>query len=168
MTLRLILTRHAKSSWGDPEQPDHARPLNDRGRRSADRIGRWLAENGHAPKVACLSTALRAVETWEGIAPRLGGKVDEVWDKSLYHSSPETMLSVLWRQAPETVILIAHNPGMGSLAQLLAEDPPQRAEFDYFPTCATLILDFDAESWAGIEPLGGRVVDFIVPRDLTD
>ncbi|MFO7771937.1 MAG: histidine phosphatase family protein, partial [Roseovarius gahaiensis] len=35
MTRRLILMRHAKSSWGDPAQPDHARPLNSRGQRSA-------------------------------------------------------------------------------------------------------------------------------------
>jgi phosphohistidine phosphatase len=44
VTLTLILTRHAKSDWGSPALPDYDRPLNDRGRRSAPVLGRWLAE----------------------------------------------------------------------------------------------------------------------------
>ena len=40
---RLILMRHAKSSWADPSQRDLDRPLNKRGRRSAG-AGRRLDE----------------------------------------------------------------------------------------------------------------------------
>ena len=166
MTRRLILTRHAKSDW-HTDLADHDRPLNARGHRSAAAIGRWLAERGHVPDVACLSTAQRVVETWDGIAPRLGRDVDVVWDRALYHSSPDTMLDTLSQQSANTVMLIAHNPGMGSLAPLLAEEPPQSHAFDRFPTCATLVMDFDRDDWR-IEPLTGRVVDFVVPRDLTD
>ena len=36
---RLILTRHAKSSWDDPTITDHDRPLNGRGRRAALELG---------------------------------------------------------------------------------------------------------------------------------
>lgn len=36
---RLILTRHAKSSWDDPMTPDHDRPLNDRGKAAAADLG---------------------------------------------------------------------------------------------------------------------------------
>ena len=43
---RLILTRHAKSSWDDPAMPDHDRPLNDRGRAAAVQLGVWLASRG--------------------------------------------------------------------------------------------------------------------------
>ena len=163
---RLILTRHAKSDWQDGLS-DHDRTLNDRGHESAAAIGRWLAENGYVPDVACLSTAQRVVETWEEIAPRLGAEVSVSWNRELYLSSPDTLLTKLAEQTAHTVIMIAHNPGMGSLAQLLAEEPPQREAFDRFPTCATLVMDFDADDWQ-IEPLTGRVVDFVVPRDLTD
>ncbi|MCP4818173.1 MAG: histidine phosphatase family protein, partial [Shimia sp.] len=49
MTLKLILMRHAKSSWDDPLQSDHERSLNRRGRASAPAIGKWLSENGFHP-----------------------------------------------------------------------------------------------------------------------
>ena len=39
MTKRLILIRHAKSSWDDPFGDDHARILNTRGQASAAAIG---------------------------------------------------------------------------------------------------------------------------------
>ena len=167
MSLRLILTRHAKSAWGDPDLADHDRPLNERGHTSAAAIGRWLAAEGYRPDLALLSTARRVVETWEGICPRLPAEPTAAWEASLYHSSPETMLDALAGHEAPCIQIIAHNPGMASLAQLLAEEPPQRKEFDYFPTCATLVMDFDADEWSGIEPLKGRVVDFVVPRDLT-
>ena len=50
MTLQLLLIRHAKSEWGGPALPDHERPLNERGRRDAPRMGRWIAEQGLAPE----------------------------------------------------------------------------------------------------------------------
>ena len=34
----LLLLRHAKSSWADPGQPDFERPLNERGRQTAQVI----------------------------------------------------------------------------------------------------------------------------------
>ena len=36
---RLILTRHAKSSWDDPLMNDHDRPLNERGKMAAADLG---------------------------------------------------------------------------------------------------------------------------------
>ena len=69
---RLILTRHATSSWDDPMMPDHDRPLNARGRHSCAVIGDWLTSRGLAPQEVLCSDAVRTVETWERIAPHLG------------------------------------------------------------------------------------------------
>ncbi len=168
MSLRLILTRHAKSDWGDAETPDHDRPLNARGRRSAGAIGGWLSRKGYVPGAALLSTATRVRETWDEISTALDHEVAVTWKRQLYLSSPEEILDILIDRTESCVILLAHNPGLGSLAQWLAEEPPQRGEFDRFPTCATLVMDFDAPDWGAIGPLTGRVVDFVVPRDLTD
>ena len=68
MTLRLILTRHAKSSWASPTMDDHARPLNRRGESSAKAIGAWLAAQGYVPELALVSSATRTRETWALIA----------------------------------------------------------------------------------------------------
>ncbi|MGR3493424.1 MAG: SixA phosphatase family protein, partial [Shimia sp.] len=46
---RLILMRHAKSSWDHPDLTDHDRPLNERGREAAVRVGGWLRDQGWLP-----------------------------------------------------------------------------------------------------------------------
>ena len=66
--MRLILIRHAKSSWANPGQGDHARPLNPRGRRAATAIGGWLADKGYVPDLILCSDAQRTRETTAGTA----------------------------------------------------------------------------------------------------
>ena len=65
---RLILTRHAKSSWDDPLMSDHDRPLNARGIAAARELGDFLASRGYDPEEVLCSTALRTRETWDGVA----------------------------------------------------------------------------------------------------
>ena len=65
-------------------------------------------------------------------------------------------------------MIVGHNPGIGSLAAGLLADRPAHADFCRYPTLATLIADFDIDDWAKLVPSTGRVVAFIVPRDLTD
>ena len=64
MTLRLILMRHAKSSWNKPVS-DHERELNGRGRASARAMGNWLRENDFLPKEALISSSERTRETFK-------------------------------------------------------------------------------------------------------
>ena len=52
---RLILMRHAKSSWATPGQDDHARPLNGRGKVSARVLGEWLTHHGYIPDLTLSS-----------------------------------------------------------------------------------------------------------------
>ena len=49
MDRRLIVMRHAKSSWSDPAATDHERPLNDRGRHDAPRVAARLANCNGSP-----------------------------------------------------------------------------------------------------------------------
>ena len=80
---RLILMRHAKSSWADPGQRDFDRPLNARGVRSAPLLGAWLRERGHVPDAALVSTARRTRETWAGLG------LDDVPDDNLFNARIE-------------------------------------------------------------------------------
>ena len=57
MARRLIVMRHAKSSWKNPKLRDHQRPLNKRGRRDAPRVARALRKAGWVPD-AVLSSVL--------------------------------------------------------------------------------------------------------------
>jgi phosphohistidine phosphatase len=163
MSLRLILMRHAKSDWGDPLQSDHARPLNDRGRRSARAMGDWLREQGVAPALTLSSDARRTQETVEGVG--FGGQIR--WDRALYHTSPDTMLRVLRGAEDATCVLRGgHNPGIADFAAGLLQTKPVHPRFYDYPTCATLIADFDIATWQELRLGTGTPVAFAIPREV--
>ena len=164
MSLTLILIRHAKSAY--PSGPDHDRPLNDRGRRQAPPIGRWLAEKGWAPDLALVSTAARAQETWEGVAKGLGAEVPREDLRALYHAPPQAMRDALAGREARTIALVAHNPGMAELAAKVARTAPDHPRFYDYPTGATLVVRFDGEDWARAARGAGEVLGFTIPADL--
>jgi len=168
MTLRLILTRHAKSSWDDPTIEDHDRALNARGTRAATAIGEWLEDHNYCPDTVYSSTARRTAETWAQIA-RFCNKDSEVqFTSALYLASPDRMLTILQGCRSNSVMLLGHNPGMAMLAAELVQTAPNHPKFAQYPSAATTVLSFEADSWADITFHTGRVESFIVPRDLTD
>lgn len=166
MSLILILTRHAKSDWGDPALADHDRPLNARGRRDAPRIGAWLLEKGYLPDRVSVSSARRAQETWEGIAPAFGGKPKVNTVKKLYHASPETLLAHTRGSHAATHLIIGHNPGIAGFAERLLFSAPRHPRFADFPTCATLVVECDESDWRDVQWGTGQVLDFVTPHDL--
>lgn len=166
MTCRLILIRHAKSSWDDPMADDHARVLNGRGRASATAIGGWLAAKSYLPEVVLCSDAARTAETLALILPELPNKPKVQFRGGLYHASPDHMLEVLQRQTAGTIALVAHNPGIGALACGLVAARPDNPDFARYPTAATAVIDFDVDTWAQVRPAQGVLVDFTTPRAL--
>lgn len=168
MSRRLILIRHAKSDWDDPGLDDHDRTLNARGQASAPRIGRWLAAEGLVPDAVLCSTARRTRETWDGIAHALPSPPCAEYRRDLYLAEPEALLAAIRDHDADCLAVIAHNPGIGSLAWALAEDPPDHPKFGLYPTGATLVLGFGVDHLSAVQPRGGRVEGFAVPRELSD
>ncbi|MDD7971620.1 SixA phosphatase family protein [Roseinatronobacter alkalisoli] len=166
MTLRLILTRHAKSDWDNPLDSDHMRPLNPRGQRAAPKIGRWLARNGHLPQQALVSDAARTRQTWERLSAEFPAPVPARFEAALYHAGPDMMMQILQSASADTVIMIGHNPGIAVFARMLVDSPPTHPGFTRYPTCSTVIVEFDAPDWGSVRYGSGRVAAFIVPRDL--
>ena len=159
---RLILTRHAKSSWDDPAQPDHDRPLNDRGRRSARELGDWLASRGHEPEEVLCSTAERTRETWACVAMApLEVRPPVRYEPGLYQAGPEKMLAILRTATAPTVMMIGHNPGIAELAAMLPARVPLDPDFRRYPTAATLVVDFQIGGWGELRPGEGSVMDFV-------
>ncbi len=163
---RLILTRHAKSSWDDPLTPDHERPLNERGRAAAADLGQWLASRGYVPGKVLCSDAVRTRETWERIAPALPGAPVLQLKPALYHAGPDVMLAVLRHATADTVMMIGHNPGMAEFAARIVAHASVDPDFARYPTGATLVVDFVADAWAVVGFGQGVVDDFIIPREI--
>ena len=161
---RLILTRHAKSSWDDPDMQDQDRPLNRRGRRAALELGEWLHSRGYEPDQVLCSAAQRTRETWAGIkAAPLEVTPSVEFVESLYHASPDLMLRALQTAKGDCVMMVGHNPGIGELARMLPMRAPNDPDFGRYPTAATLVLDFQVPDWADVRAGQGSVLDFFVP-----
>ncbi|MEI4488031.1 histidine phosphatase family protein [Frigidibacter sp. MR17.14] len=161
MTLRLILTRHAKSDWGTPGLDDHDRALKGRGRRAAAELGAWLAERGDPPAEVLCSTALRTRQTWE----ETGLEGTPRFVPALYHAAPEAMLAELRGATAPVVMMLGHNPGIAAFAEGMVASPPDDPEFFAYPTCATLVAEFDAATWAEVRPRTGRALGFFTPSE---
>ena len=166
--LRLILVRHAKSSWDDPLAPDHARVLNARGRDAAGRVGRWLAAEGYLPDAALVSTAVRTRETWALLSAELPRPPAPVFLDALYHAGPEIMLRCLAGAEGRSVLMLGHKPGIAAFAVWMLERTARHPRFADYPTCATLVAEFDAARWSDVAPGSGRALAFVVPRELPE
>lgn len=153
--------RHAKSSWDNLILSDIERPLNARGRASAQALGDWLRAKGLSPDAAFVSNATRTAETWD----RLGIAAPMTLRAELYHAGPETLLATLQEATGQTVLILGHNPGIAEFANRIVGTRPDHARFWDYPTGATLVADVPGD-WADLTPGTAIARDFVVPRDL--
>lgn len=164
MTRRLILIRHAKSSWGDFYADDHGRNLNDRGKGAAIALGGWLAEKTCVPDIILTSDAMRTLQTTTLLCQGMGATPAVKDVSTLYLAAPQTIIDICRTATGGSVAVVGHNPGIAMAAELLAKAAPDHPRFADYPTGATTLLDFDAADWC--VPGKGHIADFIVPRDL--
>ena len=157
----LFLIRHAKSSWGDTALPDKDRPLNDRGRRDAPKIGERLAKRDVKPDLILSSPAMRALKTAEIIAKKLDyRRKDIVVDDRLYAVEADDLLDVIHKLGDklERVMLFGHNPELTELAHRLS------SKITHMPTCAVAEFAFDAKSWSKIGKVKPAKVTLDYPK----
>jgi phosphohistidine phosphatase len=167
---RLLLLRHAKSAWPEGVE-DHDRPLGDRGRRDAPRMGAYMASTGLQPDYALVSSARRTQETWALVEQALAQPCPSRTVPSIYEAEPAAILAAI-QAAPEeseTLLVIGHNPGFENLAALLAlggdGDALTRLRTKY-PTAGLAVIVFDVETWLDVAAGAGRLEGFVTPKTL--
>lgn len=146
MERRVVLIRHAKSSWTNPLQSDYERPLNERGLHDAPMMGNRLRKQNILPDLIIASKAKRAAQTARRIAQSVGYDEREIqWEEKLYHCIPPVFEEVIEDidDAVKTVFIVAHNPGITGFADGL--DSSFRA--GNMSTCALVGICFEAEGW---------------------
>ena len=168
---RLMLLRHAKSSWDAPEMRDFDRPLNARGRHAAPLMGRHMAAHALLPDRILCSSARRTRETLAGLLPHFDKDFDIRLTRALYESSRAHYLDVIrgHGDAARHLLVVGHNPAMQEVAiDLVGAGNPQliQAIAADYPTAALAVIDFPEKSWSDIRPAGGRIVAFFRPREL--
>ena len=165
MTKRLILIRHAESSWAEPFD-DHSRTLNDRGRTSAKAIGTFLEMNNYNPDVIYCSDSARTIETTKHMNAKMRTVPKIYYLDKLYNGSLTALWKVLHNSEGNVVALVAHNPSIALFAEDVVDKAPNHPRFSDYPSCATLVCDFPTNDWAEAVASSGQVRDFIVPTGL--
>lgn len=161
----LFLMRHAKSSRKKP-LPDHDRPLKKRGRKTAERVGRQLAEEGRIPDLILSSDAQRAVET--AMKLRKGLQRDEIpirTTPSLYEADAGRIFDMIGETEEEiqSVLVIGHNPGISEAAVWASGEE----KYGWMPTGAVLGLYCTIEKWREIgKRAPARTLFYLLPKSL--
>ena len=158
---RLILMRHAEAGW-HINTDDHERPLSASGIRDAKKIGSWLKEKAYMPDEVISSTSVRTRETLSYLLL----DCPQIFERSLYLADADQMKSTLKTLLSETVILLAHNPGITELAYDLMNHEEKHENFMDFPAASTLVIDFKADRWSEVKSDSGIFVDFVMPLHL--
>lgn len=120
-TVRIHLLRHADA--GDREVwsgSDDERPLTAKGRAQSDRLGTFLASVSFKPDMVVSSPKVRAAQTAETVAERLGMKVrlDDRLGESLGVSQLEALIADLGAVRP---LLVGHDPDFTMLVEALCD-----------------------------------------------
>ena len=152
MRTRLIVMRHAKSSWSDASLDDHDRPLNKRGRRDAPRIAQELHKRMDSDRIRT-SSSKRTIETLELMEAISRNSTIDV-EPSLYHSNISTLLQAVEEvEEGKTTMILSHNPGSEILVHQLSN------RFEVMPTAAAALFEKSTDGWILTEVLHPKSLD---------
>jgi phosphohistidine phosphatase len=161
----LIVVRHAKSSWDNPELSDYNRPLNDRGKRDAPRMAKRFKEKEITLHAMVSSPAVRALATCQVFADVLGFAEDRIQTvKDLYHAGDELILKVArgLKDQPmenEVVMMFGHNPGLTEFVNNLVDE-----DIDNIPTTGVVCCKLNVEKWEDVKWGCGEMEFFDYPK----
>ena len=160
---RLIILRHAKSSWDNEDVRDHDRTLNRRGEKSAVLIGEFLEAKQGKPDLIISSTALRAQETAKLVAEKMNYDKDKiVLNSELYLAWINDILRVVSTTSNniETCMIVGHNPGLTNLINHFG------VRMDNLPTASVVCFEFNTISWDKISADNAELKWYQLARDL--
>ena len=175
--MRLLLLRHAKSSWDTPALDDHDRPLAPRGERAAPAMGAYFGGTNLRVDRIVSSTAARAWATARLFQQAFDKRIPLASRRDLYHAEAMDLLVVALEEAHSDndarIMLVGHNPAMHDLALFLCGkgEPDEvgrlRAKF---PTAALAEFDlpepFVMNGQPRLPSTAGRLLRFVRPKDL--
>lgn len=160
---RLVLIRHAKSSWKNPTLSDHDRPLNKRGQRNLEQMAPHLNQLGLRVDWVFSSSALRAQLTAEALTRVLCPQHPYQTCPELYQFSVEPLWLFI-QNAPvelKSMALVGHNPAMMELAEKLLD-----LDLENLPTCAVMEMELSINRWQDIYRGCASESYRIVPKQL--
>jgi phosphohistidine phosphatase len=143
---KLLIIRHAKSSWEDFTVSDFDRPLNDRGKRDAPMMAERIAARNITPDFVLTSPAKRARKTADLFAKALHVPTENIAEiPALYEAGISAFYEAV-AAAPvsaSTIMLVSHNPGITAFVNDLSA-----IKVDDMPTCAVFAVSCNITEWS--------------------
>lgn len=152
----VIAMRHAKTE-ATHAGGDYYRELTKRGRSDAVLAVQKMQELALTPEAIVTSSATRALQTAEIVAEQFGPGVPVIEVAELYASTAELLLAEI-RQFPDacdTVVLVAHNPGMLDLANRFIAD---EESLGHLQTSGFTVIEQKTGRWSAFAPGKARFV----------
>lgn len=162
MGKRLIIMRHAKSSWTSGAPSDHQRPLNKRGRRAAPLVGARLRDLGWIPDLVIASDSQRTRETWRYMQAELPDTVEVRFSSAFYHGGLAEITSACTPLGANvsTLLVLGHNPGWEEAVAKLS------GRWARMTTANAALLQSATDDWAKAIRTDWVLVDLLRPKEL--
>lgn len=157
---RLILLRHANSSWEDRSLRDHDRPLSRTGQADAIEVSQKLQKLGWIPELILSSDAVRTRETLKIMQEQVKGFLEaEVHFISSFYSiaamdgqTAEHLQKAICNFSRDeilTVMCMGHNRGWEEAASMFSGASIE------LKTCNAALLEATGKSWEEAFSLAG-------------
>jgi len=157
---KLILLRHAKSSWKDLSINDFDRPLNKRGNRDVSIMANEFLKKNIKLDVIISSSAKRTLDTAKVFAKALGFGSNILENDDLYEASSYEILKCINHidNIYNNVLIVCHNPGITNLANYLSD-----FLIENIPTTGIVGFSFD-DDWKEIKEKSCSFIFFDYPK----
>ncbi|MCB9988431.1 MAG: histidine phosphatase family protein [Rhodospirillales bacterium] len=147
----LYILRHAEAAFN--AESDRIRPLTDKGKSDAKTLGQRLKQAGYNLDYVLCSPARRTKETLDALALDCAA----IYPENLYNALASEIYECIQTAPPscESLLVVAHNPGVGDLVRFLT------GKMMCFAPGALARLEIKAEDWESLMPGDGHLVDVI-------
>lgn len=162
----VYIVRHGKSSWENPDLPDHFRKLLPVGEERTKKIAKHLRTKFVNPELIISSSATRALDTTKIIAKELHYPLDQININSTFYKADRDEILEMLNNLPDEVnsaMIVGHNPALTDLVNSFLEPENQIGNL---PTSAVAAFKFRTEHWEEIDTAKRHLELLATPKEL--
>jgi len=164
MSKRIIVYRHAKSSWEDLNIEDYDLNLNSKGLNDAENMAKVIGSKVILPDLILCSGAIRTRQTIDALRKK-NPFIEIEYDDNLYLAE-KTAIEFLVSEVAndiETLLICGHNPGLTDFINAKTDN-----EFDEIPTSCIVVIEFQNYLWKEILHTKGTIIYVDYPNKSKD
>jgi phosphohistidine phosphatase len=158
---RIVLVRHAKSSW-DYGVSDRERPLKPRGRQDAELVANQFVNRSKVPDYIFSSPAKRAMETCKIFTSLLNYPFENInIEEKLYDFGGVGVIGFVKNLSDNVneIMIFGHNAAFTNIVNDFGS-----SYIDNLPTSGLVEIEFDIQNWMELETGTSRQI--IIPKEL--